>query len=129
MFLDSGLLYRKAYFKATNKQVHQFVMPTQFRKCTVTVYHKDYGHLGRDRVLVLLQERYFWPKMSEDVRKYIRQCDRCVRFKKPKEQTELYPIMATYLLELVHLGFLSIGRKEDKMKNILVVTDHFTHYA
>ena len=61
--------------------------------------------------------------MSEDVRKYIRQCDRCVRFKKKKEQAELYPITATYLLELVHLDFLSIGGKDDKMKSVLVVTD------
>ena len=104
-------------------------MPTQFRKRTVTVCHEDYGHLGMDRVLVLLQERYFWPKMSDDVRKYIRQCDRCVRFKRRKEQTELFPITATYPLELVHLDFLSIGGKEDRMKNILVVTDHFTRYA
>ena len=54
--------------------------------------------------------------MSEDVRIYIRQCDRCMRFKKPKEQTELFPITATYPLELVHLDFLSIGGKEDKME-------------
>ena len=67
--------------------------------------------------------------MAEDVRKYIRQCDRCVQFKKKKEQTELYPITATYPLELVHLDFLSIGGKEDKMKSVLVVTDQFTHYA
>ena len=104
-------------------------MPTKFRKRTVTICHEDYGHFGMDRVLVLLQERYFWPKMSEDVQKYIRQCDRCVQFKKKKEQTELYPITATYPLELVHLDFLSIGGKDDKMKSVLVVTDHFTHYA
>ena len=129
LFLENGLLYRKAFFRTTRKQVSQFVMPTKFRKRTVTICHEDYGHLGMDRVLVLLQERYFWPKMSEDVRKYIRQCDRCVRFKKKKEQTELYPITATYPLELVHLDFLSIGGKDDKMKNVLVVTDHFTRYA
>ena len=129
LFLENGLLYRKAHFKTTNKLIHQFVMPVQFRKRTVMVCHDDYGHLGMDRVLVLLQERYFWPKMSEDVRMYIRQCDRCMRFKKTKERTELFPITATYPLELVHLDFLSIGGKEDKMKNVLVVTDHFTRYA
>ena len=67
LFLDSGLLYQKAYFKMTNKQLLQFVMPTQFCKHTVMVCHEDYGHLGMDRVLVLLQERYFWPKMLEDI--------------------------------------------------------------
>ena len=43
----------------TNKQV-KFVMPTQFHKHTVTICHKDYGHLGMDRVLVLLLEQYIW---------------------------------------------------------------------
>ena len=129
LFLESGLLYRKALFRTTGKQVNQFVLPTKFCKRTVTICHEDYGHLGMDRVLVLLQERYFWLKMSEDVRKYIRQCDRCVRFKQKKEQTELYPITATYPLELIHLDFLSIGGKDDKMKSVLVVTDHFTRYA
>ena len=63
LFLDNGLLYRKAFFRMTGKQVNQFVMPTKFRKRTVTICHEDYGHLGMDRVLVLLQELYFWPKM------------------------------------------------------------------
>ena len=113
----------------TGKQINQFVMPMKFRKCTVTICHEDYGHLGMDRVLVLLQEQYFWPKMLEDVQKYIRQCDRCMQFKENKEQTELYPIMATYPLELVHLDFLSIEGRGGKMKSVLVVTDHFTRYA
>ena len=67
LFLESGLLYRKALFRTTGKQVNQFVMPTKFHKRTVTICHEDYGHLGMDRVLVLLQEIYFWPKMSEDI--------------------------------------------------------------
>ena len=29
-FLENGLLYRKAYFKVTDKHVNQFVMPQQF---------------------------------------------------------------------------------------------------
>ena len=29
-FIENGLLYRKAYFRATDKSVNQFVMPHQF---------------------------------------------------------------------------------------------------
>ena len=77
-FLDSDLLYRKTFFKSTNKSVSQFVIPHQFRKHMVLVCHEDYGHLGMDRVLILLQERFYWPKMSDDVCQYIRTCDCCV---------------------------------------------------
>ena len=128
-FMENGLLYRKAYFKATDKSVNQFVIPHQFQKRTVQVCHEDYGHLGMDRVQILLQERYYWPKMSEDVRAVIRSCERCMRFKTPPQQDQMYPIMASYPLELIHLDFLTIGGKGDNLKNVLVVTDHFTRYA
>ena len=82
-----------------------------------------------DRVLILLQERFYWPKMSEDVRNYIRMCERCVHFKQTPEQEEMYQITASYPLELIHLDFLGIGGRKNKLKNVLVVTDHFTRYA
>ena len=104
-------------------------MPQQFRKHTVQVVHEDYGHLGMDRVLILLQECFYWPKMSEDVRDFIRSCDHCVHFKQKPQKDQLYPLTATYPLELIHLDFLTIGGKGDILKKILVVTDHFTRYA
>ena len=104
-------------------------MPQQFRKRTVQSCHEDYGHLGMDRVQILLQERFYWPKMLDDVRTFIRSCERCLRFKQKPQQDQLYPLMATYPLELIHLDFLTYGGKGDVFKNVLVVTDHFTWYA
>ena len=80
-FMEGGLLHRKASFKASGKQVDQFVMPQQFCKWTVRVCHEDYDHLGMDRVQILLQERFYWPKMLEDVRTIIRSCERSIHFK------------------------------------------------
>ena len=124
-FRKGGLLYRKASFKSSGKQVDQFVMPQQFHKQTVKVCHEDYGYLGMDHVQILLQEIFYWPKMLEDVRTVIRSCERCMHFKTTPQHDEMYPIMATYPLELIHLDFLSIGGKDDVLKNVLVVTDHF----
>ena len=58
-------------------------------------------------------------------------CDQCFRFKQPQESSEIQPILASYLLELGHLDFLTLGGKADDNKsvNILIVTDHFTKYA
>ena len=50
-------------------------MPQQFCKQTVRVHHEDYGHLGNDSVQILLQERFYWPKMLEDIRTIIRSCE------------------------------------------------------
>ena len=40
-------------------------------------------------------------------------------------------ILVSYLLELVHLDFLTLGGKMDDNRSIyvLIVTDHFTKYA
>ena len=80
-----------------------------------------------EHTLHLLWERFFWPKMNEEVCKYIRSCGRCRRFKQPQERAKLKPILATYPLELAHLVFLTIGGSADK--NVLLLTDHFTKHA
>ena len=40
-------------------------------------------------------------------------------------------IMVSYLMELVHLDFITLGGKagDTRSTNILVITDHFTKYA
>ena len=91
-------------------------------------FHDKMGHMGMDRTLAMLQSRFFWPRMSNDVRIHIRSCDQCMRFKQLQEREEMSPIETTYPLELVHLDFLTIGQN-DRTMNVLVVTDHFTRYA
>ena len=55
---------------------------------------------------------------------HIQTCDRCLCFKIKPQKTALYPITATYPLELVHMEFLTIESvKTGKDVNILVVTD------
>ena len=67
--------------------------------------------------------------MAEEIRKYIQNCGRCIRYKQRPENPPLKPLKASFPLELVHMEFLRIGGKEDKNANILVITDHFTRYA
>ena len=84
-----------------------------------------------ERTLGLLQERFFWPKIADDVCTHIHTCNRCLRFKQPQEKPEMQPILVSYPMELVHLDFLTLGGKSDDSRsvNILIVTDHFMKYA
>ena len=43
----------------------------------------------------------------------------------------MQPILVSYLMELIHLDFLTLGGKtgDATSTNILVITDHFTRYA
>ena len=109
----------------------QFVLPKRFICKVILACHDDNGHLGMEWTIRLLQERFFWPKMAEDVCTHIHTCERCLRFKQPQERAEMQPILVSYPMELIHLGFLTLGGKagDAKSTNILVITDHFTKYA
>ena len=128
--LKNGLLYRKAKLQNHDRIRHQFVLPENHRKRAIMALHDDFGHLGMEKMLGLLKNRFFWPKMSEDVRQYIRTCERCIRFKQPVEKAEMKSILCTYPMELIHIDFLTVGCPEsEKQTNLMVITDHFTRYA
>ena len=93
--------------------------------------HDQFGHLGMDKTLVLLKERFLWLKMNEDVWTHIRNCDHCLRFKQALEQALMETIETTYPLEVIHVDFLTIGSKQGPNKeiNVLVNTVRFMHYA
>ena len=131
LFLNNRLLYQKAILKNHPEPVAQFVLPKQFICKVILTCHDDNGHLGMEQTLRLLQERFFWPKMAEDVLTHIHTCERCLRFKQPQVREEMQPILVSYPMELIHLDFLTLGGKAGDAKsiNILVITDHFTKYA
>ena len=130
LFLKNGLLCWRVTLKSHQDPISQFVLPNSFICKVILAYHDDF-HLGIERTLGLLQERFFWPKMAHDMCIHIHTCDRCLRFKQPQVKSEMCPILVSYLLELVHLDFLTLGGKADDNRsvNILIVTDHFTKCA
>src|SRR5947207_10428663 len=44
------------------------------------------GHQGQNRTLDLLRRSYSWPKISDDVDRYIRNCHICKRSKAPRDK-------------------------------------------
>ena len=91
--------------------------------------HSDVGHLGLEWMLGILCNRFYWPNMEVNSTCHVHTCEQCLRFKRKKVK-ELYPLLVTYPLELVHMDFLTIENPCTSVNmNILVITDHFTWYA
>ena len=74
-FLKNGLLYQKVVLKNHSGPISQFVLPKNFVCKVILACHDDSGHLGMERILGLLQERFFWPKMADDICIHICTCD------------------------------------------------------
>ena len=129
MEIEDGMLYRRIRLRDQEEDTYQFVVPRKYRSLALNLLHDQFGHLGIDRTTVLATGRFYWPHMTEEIRKYIQNCERCIRFKQKPESSTLKALEASYPLELVHMDFLRIGGKNDKNANVLVITDHFTRYS
>ena len=67
--------------------------------------------------------------MAIQAKEHIKKCCQCITFKVKQQQAPMENIMATYSLELVHISYLCLEPGKGKEENVLVVMDHFTHYA
>ena len=61
----------------------------------------------------------------------LKNCRQCLIFEAGIQTPKLAPILATKPMDLVHINFVKMEipgdlRKKPKMKNILVIVDHFT---
>ena len=91
LVLKNKLLYWKVKLKGHDTSVFQFVLPHSFCNRTLTTLHDDMGHLGMDRTLGPIQDKFFWPGMCKSICTNIRDCDRCTQFKQAPEKLKCIP--------------------------------------
>ena len=92
------------------------------------------GHLGADRTLqfLLIKDKFYWPKMGQDIRYFISNICPCVRQKKRNIQpaAPLVPISSSSSpLEIIGIDFLHLEKSSGRCEYILLLTDHFTRYS
>lgn len=109
----------------------QLVVPPKFRPLILNQLHEEMGHLGVERTLHLVRERFFWPHMQRDVEHHINKVCSCVKRKRPQRavRAPLTNIVTTYPFELVSIDFLHLEKCKGGYDYILVVMDHFTRFA
>ena len=126
--LINGVLYRHITDdKGLNWQ--QLVVPRSHRAEAMRGVHDDVSHAGYQASLRLARQRFFWPFMASCVEKKCKTCDRCIRRKAVTEKAGMESIKSSYPLQLVCMDFLSIEPDNKGIKDVLVITDHFTKYA
>ena len=67
--------------------------------------------------------------MTKDAELYIVRHDQCIQFKSRPPKVMMENIMATHLLQLVHLDYLMIEATEGRRDiHVLIITDHSMKY-
>ena len=73
--LCDGVLVRVR--QANGQTVNQLVLPPQHCHSALYGLHDSMGHLGIDRTIDLARDRFYWPKMADDVQSWIANCKHC----------------------------------------------------
>ena len=134
LLIKNGLLYRKTRQGQADEIVFQFVVPQRHRGAALDGCHWEAAHQGQHRSAAFMQERFWWPGMTRDLRNYIKKCSRCRKYEAAPPVMPMKYLACSRPGELLHVDFTSIEEtvplKEDPViHNVLVLQDHFSKYV
>ena len=118
-------MYRRTQTKS------QLVLPETYRPLILNELHKEMGHLGTERTVNLIRDRFFWPKMQRDVEHFITNVCECLKRKKTNRQSRatMLSIETTHPFQMVSVDFLHLGECRGDYEYILVIMDNYTRFA
>ena len=133
LLIKNGLLYCKTRQGQADEIVFQFIVPQRHRGTTLDGCHQEAAHQGQRRSIALMQERFWWPHMTEDLRNCIKKCGRCRKYEAAPPVAPMKPLTCSGPRELLHVDFTSVEetvplKEEPVICNVLVLQDHFFKY-
>ncbi|KAL6455441.1 hypothetical protein MHYP_G00361070 [Metynnis hypsauchen] len=88
------------------------------------------GHCGKEKTNDAISTRYYWPGMTIDINKWIKECSTCQMSRPIKHQDEYTPIIVNEPWELVGMdliGKLTVSSNGNQY--ICVLIDYFTKWV
>ncbi|XP_038695889.1 uncharacterized protein LOC119993050 [Tripterygium wilfordii] len=116
------------------KANHLCLPQGSFREFVITELHAGglAGHLGRDKTIALVVDRFFWPQLRRDVTRLIQRCRVCQLQKGTRTNSGLYtplPIPQRPWDDICMDFILGLPRTIRHHDSILVVVDRFSKMA
>ena len=134
LLIKNGLLYWKTWQGQADEIVFQFIVPQRHQGAALDGCHQEAAHQGQHCSIALMQERFWWPGMTRDLRNRIKKCSRCRKYEAAPPVAPMKPLTCSGPGELLHVDFTSIEetiplKEEPVIHNVLVLQDHFSKYV
>ena len=134
LLIKNSLLYQKTQQGQADEIVFQFVVPQRHQGTALDGCHQEAAHQGQCCSIALMQECFWWPGMTRDLRNHIKKCSHCRKYEAAPPVVPMKPLTCSGPGELLHVDFMSIEEmvplKEDPViHNVLVLQDHFSKYV
>ena len=108
LLIKNGLLYHKTWQGLTNEIVFQFVVPQRHWSTALDGCHQEAAHQGQHHSTTLMQECFWWPGMTRDLRNCIKKCGHCRKYEAAPPIVPMKPLTCSGPGELLHVNFTSI---------------------
>lgn len=87
------------------------------------------GHPGRAQLYALVAREFYWPNMSNDIKRFVRNCDRCGsnRIWRERRQGLLKPLpLPDRIWREISIDFITDLPESNGCTNIMVITDRLS---
>ena len=134
LLLCNGVLMRNYYDERRNASFKQIVVPRSLRQEILEELHAGStgGHLGEEKTLERLKQRFYWPGHFHDVQDWCKTCGVCATRKMavPKPRAPLTNISVGSPMQFVAVDIVGpFPENSEGKKYILVVVDQFTKWS
>ena len=130
LVLKEDVLYRHFVSADDTQDRLQLVVPRSLQENVLRQIH-DNGHLGQEKTLSRVKQKFYWPGHLNDVKNWCNTCVTCATHKTspPKPKAALQTVQAGYPLQLVAVDIVGpFPESEAGNTYILVVGDYFTRW-
>lgn len=104
--------------------------PTENKEELIIRTHHELGHAGSDSVYIFMKQRWTWPKMLEDIKKYVEHCDTCRKFKSGMKKLEIQKVPLGQPFSCIGIDIVGpLPKTENGNCFIIIATDHLTRWA
>ncbi|KAG1956922.1 interleukin-1 receptor accessory protein-like 1-A [Pimephales promelas] len=126
-----GVLHRRVFRSNGGEEILQVVLPAVLHKDVLTQMHQGHGHQGVERTTELVRQRFYWPRLTSDVAKWCRECERCQVAKdtQPVARSFMGHLLASRPNEILAIDFTLLEPSRSGLESVLVMTDVFTKYT
>ena len=138
--LEDGILKhfyskRSRNVPAEERLVKQTAIPVILRDDILKSYHDCLaggGHQGFERTYAAIRNKYYWPRMYDDIRQYVKTCEICQQSKRAfnAKPPPLQPQPVDDVFSRWHMDILSgLPTTKEKYKHVLLVVDSYSKWC
>ena len=131
--ISNGLLWRIFETEDGSSSTLQLVVPSSLKEDVLNEVHAGVSgaHLGQEKTMARLKERFYWPGQWNDVSNWCRTCPNCATRKtpSPRGKAPLGTIVAGYPMQIIAVDILGpLPQSEAGNSYILVAGDYFSRW-